>query len=92
MISLVGDHKIAEAAHAIDEQVWRAHLALRGADSTHPTWFVLRDEVEDRRRVFTATARRLLNVPGPVPGRLHGRPDRNDPVWGHPQPPPSSTA
>lgn len=90
MVSLVADHDVAEAAHAIDEQIWRAHLTLARGPSTAERWFALRDEVEGRRRLFTVIARRRLAVPGPVPHRLHGRPDTNDPVWERPEPPSSA--
>ncbi|MFI1401154.1 hypothetical protein [Streptomyces sp. NPDC020681] len=87
MVSLVADHDIAEAAHAIDEQIWRSHRALVRDRSTQGQWFALRDDIEDRRRSFTEIARRRLAVPGPVPRRLHGRPDTDDPMWTHSEPP-----
>ncbi|MFJ6837570.1 hypothetical protein [Streptomyces sp. NPDC091209] len=88
MVSLVADHDIAHAAHAIDEEIWRAQLALVREVSTQERWFELRDLVEDRRRSFTAIARHRLAVPGPIPSRLHGRPDPQDPIWALPTTPP----
>lgn len=90
MVSLVADYDIAQAAHATDEQIWRSHLALVQGTATPDRWFALRDAVEDRRQLFTEIARRRLAVPGPVPRRLHGRPDTNDPVWERPEPPSST--
>lgn len=87
MVGLVADHDVAEAAFVIDERIWRAHLALTRGMTTPDQWFALRDEVEDRRRRFAEIARRRLDVPGPVPRRLHGRPDTHDPVWERPEPP-----
>ncbi|MFK0114176.1 hypothetical protein [Streptomyces sp. NPDC091217] len=91
MVSLVADHDVADAAHAIDEQIWMAHLTLTRRTSAPDQWFALRDAVEDRRKSFTEIARRRLDVPGPVPRRLHGRPDTNDPIWESSEPP-SATA
>ncbi|MGW3284763.1 hypothetical protein ACWDR3_08980 [Streptomyces sp. NPDC001002] len=87
MVSLVADYDIAHAAHAIDEQIWRTHLTLVRETSTQERWFELRDLVEGRRQSFAGVARRRLAVPGPVPSRLHGRPDPHDPVWTRPEPP-----
>jgi hypothetical protein len=90
MVSLVADHEIAHAAHAIDDQIWRSHIALVREVSTQQHWFELRDLVEERRRSFTEVARRRLAVPGPVPRRLHGRPGPHDPVWSLPERPPAT--
>jgi hypothetical protein len=90
MVSLVAEHDIAQAAHAIDEQIWRSHIALVRGVSTPDRWFALRGAVEDRRQLFTEIARRRLAVPGPVPRRLHGRPDTDDPVGERPEPPSST--
>lgn len=87
MVSLVADHAIAHAAHSIDEEIWRTHITLTREASTLDRWFALRDRIEDRRRSFTEVARRRLDVPGPIPHRLHGRPDPDDPVWALPEPP-----
>ncbi|MEU1202386.1 hypothetical protein ABZ446_40070 [Streptomyces sp. NPDC005813] len=87
VVSLVADHEVAHSAHSIDEEIWRTHIALTREASTQDQWFALRDRIEGRRRSFTEVARRRLAVPGPIPRRLHGRPDPRDPVWVQPEPP-----
>jgi hypothetical protein len=81
MISLVADHEIVNAAHAIDAEFWRAHLQLRRGWLGEGGWPALRDPIEARRQDFINTSRRHLARPGPPLRRLTGRPAPDDPFW-----------
>jgi hypothetical protein len=81
MVNLVADQDIVETAHALDEQIWRMHIAIRRGPTTAEGWVVLRSRVESVQRHFVTVARRRLSVAGDGLRRLSGRPEPADPVW-----------
>jgi hypothetical protein len=81
MVNLVADQDVVEAAHALDEQIWRMHIAIRRGPTTAEGWVVMRSRVESAQRDFVTVARRRLSVAGDRLRRLSGRPDTADPVW-----------
>lgn len=81
MVNLVADEDIAEAAHTLDEQIWRLHTVVRRGLTPEEDWFVLRSRVESAQNDFTVTARRRLAPAGGSLQRFSGRPAPDDPIW-----------
>ena len=80
-VNLLADSKIAEAAQAIDREIWPVHLQIKNGETREGDWYPLRDRIETRRRTFVDTARSHLGSSGPPLRRLGGRPDPDDPIW-----------
>ncbi|MFF3247748.1 hypothetical protein ACFYWY_29415 [Streptomyces sp. NPDC002870] len=74
MVNLVADKDIAEAAHILDEQIWRVHTKIRHGLTPEENWFSLRSRVESARNSFIVTARRRLSPAGGPLQRFSGRP------------------
>ncbi|GGV13002.1 hypothetical protein GCM10010260_59870 [Streptomyces filipinensis] len=81
MVNLVADKDIAEAAHILDEQIWRVHTKIRRGLPPEEDWFILRSRVESARNNFIVTARRRLSPTGGALQRFSGRPAPDDPIW-----------
>jgi hypothetical protein len=67
-------------AHAIDEEIWRAHHQIQAGLSSPDEWFSLRDTIDIRRLAFVNAVRLLIAGQEPL-DRLSGRPNPNDPIW-----------
>ncbi len=85
MVNLVADHEIADAAHAIDAEIWPVHLKIKRGLASDGDWYVLRDKVEVRRQDFVNVARKRLSSSGPPLPSLTGRPAPDNPMWAFPQ-------
>jgi hypothetical protein len=81
MISLVGDHRIVEAAQAIDAQIWPVHQQIKRGWSPAGGWPQMREPIDARRQDFVNIARQHLAPPGPPLRRITGRPAADDPFW-----------
>ncbi|MER7636927.1 hypothetical protein [Streptomyces sp. NPDC126522] len=81
MVNLVADKDIAEAAHALDEQIWRLHTKVKRGLTPEESWFPLRSRVEAAQNDFITTARRRLSLAGDPLQRFSGRPAPDDPIW-----------
>lgn len=81
VIDLVADHTIVEAAHAIDEQIWRVHQQVKRGWVPTGEWLAVRELVDARQRDFVNIARRRLAAKGPPLNRLTGRPPSDSPIW-----------
>ncbi|MCF3131091.1 hypothetical protein [Streptomyces olivochromogenes] len=81
MVNLVADKAIAEAAHTLDEEIWRLHAKVRRGLTPEENWFVLRARVESAQNNFIVTARRRLSLAGDPLERFSGRPAPDDPIW-----------
>ena len=81
MVSLVATNDIAQAAQAIDAEIWPVHLAIKAGLVKLGDWFPLREKIEVRRQEFVNVARKLLAPAGPPLPRLTGRPAPEDPIW-----------
>jgi hypothetical protein len=81
LVNLVADHRIVEAAHAIDAEIWPVHMKIKAGVLRDGDWFGLRDEIESRRCEFVNVARQHLASAGPPLRRLTGRPAPDDPLW-----------
>ncbi|MFG1664014.1 hypothetical protein [Streptomyces sp. Y7] len=81
MMNLVADKDIAEAAHVLDEQIWRLHTKVRRGLTPEENWFDLRAHVESAQNNFIVTARRRLSPAGGPLQRFSGRPAADDPIW-----------
>jgi hypothetical protein len=81
MISLVGDHRVVEAALAIDAQIWPVHQQIKRGWSAEGEWPRLREPIDACRQDFVNIARKHLAPPGPLLRRLTGRPVADDPFW-----------
>ncbi|MFF7647016.1 hypothetical protein [Streptomyces canus] len=81
MVNLVADKDIAEAAHLLDEQIWRLHTKVKRGLLPEENWFVLRSSVESAQNDFIITARRRLSPAGGPLRRFSGRPAPDDPIW-----------
>ncbi|MFE1775419.1 hypothetical protein [Streptomyces sp. NPDC059008] len=89
LVNVVADRDIAEAAHALDEQLWRMHIKVRRGLTPDESWLDLQAGVTAARSHLIITARRRLSLAGDSLPRLSGRPAPDDPVWptahpGHP--------
>jgi len=80
-VNLLADSKIAEAAQAIDGEIWPVHLQVKNGQTREGDWYPLRDSIEARRRAFVNIARSHLGSSGPSLQRLGGRPSPDDPIW-----------
>jgi hypothetical protein len=81
MVNLLADPDIAEAAHELDNRIWRMHIVVKRGLTPAENWMDLREHVEAAQRDFVTIARRGLS-PGSSPlVRLSGRPEPGDPVW-----------
>ncbi|MEU5583304.1 hypothetical protein ABZ791_37800 [Streptomyces huasconensis] len=81
MVNLVADKEIAEAAHALDERIWRLHTMVKRGLAPEENWLVLRLDVESAQNNFITVARRQLSLAGDPLQRFSGRPDPDDPIW-----------
>ncbi|WP_406164076.1 hypothetical protein OG806_49400 [Streptomyces sp. NBC_00882] len=81
MVNLVADKEIAEAAHALDEQIWRLHTLVKRGLTPEENWLVLRSGVESAQNSFITVARRRLSLAGDPLQRFSGRPAPDDPIW-----------
>ncbi|MCX4418150.1 hypothetical protein OG981_01490 [Streptomyces mirabilis] len=81
MVNLVADRDIAEAAHVLDEQIWRLHTKVKRGLTPEENWFMLRSRVELAQNSFIVTARRRLSPAGGSLQRFSGRPAPDDPIW-----------
>ncbi|QUC59152.1 hypothetical protein IOD14_21565 [Streptomyces sp. A2-16] len=81
MVNLVADKDIAEAAHALDEQIWRLHTMIKRGLKPEEDWLVLRSAVESAQNNFITVARRRLSLAGDPLQRFSGRPASDDPIW-----------
>lgn len=81
LVNLVADRSIAEAAHALDEQIWRVSMMVKRGLTGDQTWLGLRDQVESAQHAFITAARRELSLTGDPLRRLSGRPTPDDPIW-----------
>ncbi|MGW3852654.1 hypothetical protein [Streptomyces fagopyri] len=81
MVNLVAEKDIAEAAHALDEQIWRLHTIVKRGLAPEESWLVLRLRVESAQNHFITTARRQLSLAGDPLRRFSGRPAPDDPIW-----------
>lgn len=81
MISLVGDHRIVEAALAIDAQIWPVHQQIKRGWTAEGGWPRLREPIDACRQDFVNIARKHLAPSGPMLRRLTGRPSADDPFW-----------
>ncbi|MCX5001240.1 hypothetical protein OHB05_01165 [Streptomyces sp. NBC_00638] len=81
MVNLVADKDIAEAAHALDEQIWRLHTMVKRGLPPGENWFALRARVESAQNDFIVTARHRLSLAGDPLQRFSGRPAPDDPIW-----------
>jgi hypothetical protein len=81
MVNLVADKDIAEAAHALDEQIWRVHIAVKRGLTPDENWLTLRSRVVAAQGDFITASRRRLSLTGEPLPRLSGRPAPDDPVW-----------
>lgn len=86
-VNLLADSKIAEAAQAIDGELWPVHLQIRDGETKYGDWYPMRDRMETRRRAFVNIARSRLGSSGQPLQRLSGWPAPDDPLW-HSLPPP----
>lgn len=86
VINLVASRDIAEAAHAIDGEIWRFHIAVRRGLTPEENWLDLRGRVVSAQGHFIAVARRHLSLTGDPLQRLDGRPAPDDPIWQTGQP------
>ncbi|WP_405748165.1 hypothetical protein OG422_31220 (plasmid) [Streptomyces sp. NBC_01525] len=84
-VALVADHRIVEAANALDEEIWRVHLEVRRSPAPAEDWFERRERVEAARLMFNEQVRQKLTAPGPPLQRIMGRPAPDDPVWDRPR-------
>ncbi|GAA2764703.1 hypothetical protein GCM10010103_37440 [Streptomyces paradoxus] len=80
-VNLVASPDIAAAAHTIDEQIWRFHIAIRRGLAPEEHWMELRGRVVAAQAHFIAVARRHLSLTGEPLQRLDGRPAPDDPIW-----------
>jgi hypothetical protein len=67
-------------AHAIDEEIWRFHIAVRRGLTPEENWMELRGRVVAAQGNFIAVARRHLSLSGDPLQRLDGRPAPDDPI------------
>ncbi|MGH4034096.1 hypothetical protein ACQB60_34800 [Actinomycetota bacterium Odt1-20B] len=81
MVNLVADRDVVEAVHALDEQFWRAFIAVNRGPNPSESWLTLRSRVEAAQRDFVAVARQRLSSAGEQLQRLSGRPAPDDPIW-----------
>ncbi len=81
MVNLVADKDIAEAAHALDEQIWRLHTMVKRGLTPEENWLVLRSGIESAQNNFITVARRRLSLAGDPLQRFSGRPAPDDPIW-----------
>lgn len=81
IVNLVASKDIAEAAHAIDEEIWRFHIAIRRGLTPDENWMDLRGRVVAAQGNFIAVARRHLSLAGEPLQRLDGRPAPDDAIW-----------
>ncbi|MFC5145710.1 hypothetical protein [Streptomyces aureoversilis] len=81
MVSLVADKDIVEAAHVLDEKMWRLHTRIKRGLTLEESWFVLRSSVESAQNDFIVAARRRLSPAGGPLQRFSGRPAPDDPIW-----------
>ncbi|MET9652163.1 hypothetical protein ABZZ44_18120 [Streptomyces sp. NPDC006460] len=81
MVNLVADKDIAEAAHALDEQIWRLHTMVKRGLTPEENWLVLRSGIESAQNDFITVARRRLSRAGDPLQRFSGRPAPDDPIW-----------
>ncbi|MFD9036001.1 hypothetical protein ACFVZW_33415 [Streptomyces sp. NPDC059567] len=81
MVNLVADKDIAEAAHALDEQIWRLHTMVKRGLTPEESWLVLRSGIEAAQNNFITVARRRLSLAGDPLQRFSGRPAPDDPIW-----------
>lgn len=79
MVNLVADKDIAEAAHALDEQIWRVHIAVKRGLAPDEDWFALRSRIIAAQGDFITVSRRRLPLTGDPLPRLSGRPAPD--VW-----------
>jgi hypothetical protein len=78
MVNLVAEKDIAEAAHALDEQIWRLHTIVKRGLTPEENWLILRSRVESAQNSFITTARRQLSLAGDPLQRFSGRPAPDD--------------
>ncbi|MER6318490.1 hypothetical protein ABT237_32685 [Streptomyces sp. NPDC001581] len=81
MVNLVADKDIAEAAHSLDEQIWRLHTIVKRGLGPEENWLVLRSRVVAAQNHFITVAREQLSLAGQPLERFSGRPDPDDPIW-----------
>ncbi|MEU5764516.1 hypothetical protein ABZ782_01160 [Streptomyces asoensis] len=81
MVNLVADRDIAEAAHALDEQIWRLHTLVKRGLTAEEDWLALRARVQEAQNHFVTVARRRLALAGDPLERFSGRPSPDDPIW-----------
>ncbi len=83
-VNLLADSQIADAAQAIDGEIWPVHLQIKNGQIKEGDWYPLRDKIEAQRRAFVNIARSHLGSSGPPLQRLGGRPGPDDPIWRSP--------
>jgi hypothetical protein len=81
MINLTAGTDIVDAAHHLDEQVWRAHLAIRRGQRSNEDMMALREPIYEAQRAFINTARQHLTHAMTPLRRLNGKPASGDPIW-----------
>ncbi|WP_334663925.1 hypothetical protein [Streptomyces cyaneofuscatus] len=81
MVNLVADRNIAEAAHALDEQIWRFHIKIKRGLTREEDWSALRSAVVSAQNHFIVVARGRLSLAGDPLERFSGRPAPDDPIW-----------
>lgn len=81
MVNLVADKDIAEAALALDEQIWRAHIVVRRGLTPDEHWLTLRSRIITAQGGFITASRRRFSLTGEPLPRLSGKPAPDDPVW-----------
>ncbi|MFJ9733347.1 hypothetical protein ACIRUL_18655 [Streptomyces sp. NPDC101171] len=81
IINLVASKDIATAAHAIDAEIWRFHIAVRRGLTPEENWMELRGRVVAAQGRFISVARGHLSLTGDPLQRLDGRPAPDDPIW-----------
>jgi hypothetical protein len=80
MVNLVADKDIAEAAHALDEQIRRLHTMIKRGLTPEESRLVLRRAVGSAQNEFITVARRRLSLAGDSLQRFSGRPAPDDPI------------
>ncbi|WP_158709356.1 MULTISPECIES: hypothetical protein [unclassified Streptomyces] len=81
MVNLVAGKDIAEAVHALDEQIWRLHTMVKRGLTPEESWLDLRSYVVAAQNNVITTARRQLSLTGDPLQRFSGRPAPDDPIW-----------
>lgn len=52
LLAACGVYQVVAAAHDIDRAIWPVHLQIKAGMTRDQEWFLLRDQIEARRRAF----------------------------------------